>query len=147
MANVPLVNGNRFGWASIKLGLDGNDFTDFTTISYKATQSIGKVRGRGHRKIGRTRGESDSEGSFTLLKAEADLLIQALGPGFMTGKRDFPITVQYSETEESQIITDELHEVRIVDLENNPAQGTDPASVTFSIDIGWLVLNGIDPQE
>lgn len=147
MANVPLVNGNRFGWASVKLGLDGSDFTDFTAVSYKASQSIGKVRGRGHRKIGRTRGESDSEGSFTLLKAEADLLIQALGPGFMTGKRDFPITVQYSETGESQIITDELHECRVIDIENNPAQGTDPASVSFTIDIGWLVLNGVDPQE
>lgn len=147
MKNVPLINGNAFGWASISLGLDGNDFSDFTAISYKASQAIGKVRGKGHRKKRRTKGESDSEGSFTLLKAEADLLIQALGPGFMTGKRDFPITAQYSETGESQIITDELHECRITDVENNPSQGSEPATVTFTIDIGWVTLNGVDPQE
>jgi len=147
MAKSPFINGNRFGWASISLGLDGNDFTDFTAISYTASQEVGKVRGKGHRKRGRTKGESDSEGSFTLLKAEADLLIQALGPGFMTGKRDFPITVSYSETGESQVITDELIDCRVTSIENSREPGTDAAAVTFNIDIGQVILNGVDPQE
>lgn len=147
MATPPLVNGNKYGWASISLGLDGDDIDGFTAISYKASQTPGKVRAKGHRKKGRTKGESDSDGSFTLLKASADRLIKKLGPGFMTGKKDFPVTVQYSDTGESEIITDELFEVRVTDVENNPAMGSEPATTTFTIDIGWMLLNGIDPQE
>lgn len=148
MANKnSFINGNRYSWVSIGLGIDGADTEDFIAISYKASQEIGKVRGKGHRKRGRTKGNSDSTGSFTLLKAEANRLIKRLGPGYMTGKRDFPITVSYSETGESQIITDELIDCRIIDTDDTRDPGTDAAAVVFQLDIGQILYDGIDPQE
>lgn len=144
---VPMINGNRYGWASISLGLNGIQYDEFTAITYRASQEIGKVRAKGHRKLGRTKGESDSDGSFTMLKKKADLLIQALGPGFMTGAFDFPITVSYSETTESAVVTDELVSCRIIAVENAPAQGTEPATTVFTIDIGGIIFNGVDAQE
>lgn len=143
----PFVNGNRYGWASIVLALDGDEYEGFTAISYRPTQEIGKVRGKGHRKIGRTRGQSDSTGSFTLLEADFNRLVKKLGPGFMTGKRDFPITVSYSETGESEIITDELIDCRIIDIDKTRDQDTAASAVVCEIDIGKMKLNGIDPQE
>lgn len=144
---TPFINGNRYGWASISLGIDGVDEEEFIAITYTSSQEIGKVRGKGHRKRGRTKGESDNEGSFTLLKKHANALIKRLGPGFMTGKRDFPIAVSYAETAEAQIITDDLEGVRIINVEDTREPGTDAAAVQFNIDIGRILYDGVDPQE
>lgn len=144
---TPIINGNKYGWASISLGIDGTDQTEFTAINYTVSQEIGKVRGKGSRKRGRTKGDSDSEGSFTLLKKQGQALVKKLGKGFMAGKRDFPIVVSYDETGEDEIITDSLLSCRIITVENAPAQGTEPATMVFTIDIGAVLLNGIDPQD
>lgn len=142
-----MINGNRYGWASISLAINGIQYEEFTAISYRASQEVGKVRGKGHRKIGRTKGQSDSEGSFTLLKRDADKLIKDLGPGFMTGNKDFVVVVSYSETAEGDIVTDTLESCRIITIENTPAQGAEPATTVFTIDVGGILLNGVNVQE
>lgn len=145
--DIPFINGNQYGWSSIGLGIDGADEEGFTAISYTASQEIGKARGKGHRKHGRTKGESDSEGSFSLRKKQANALIKKLGPGFMTGKKDFPITVSYAETGDSEIITDELQGCRIINVEDAREPGTDALVTVFQLDIGRIIYDGIDPQE
>lgn len=139
------VNGNRFGWASTAISILGDDTPDMQDISYKPKVDIGKARGKGSRTHGRTRGESDADGSFTLLKSTASKLIKKLGPGFMSGKKDFAISVSYSEIGEDEIITDELFGVRIVGCEDNPKQGTEPLTTKFDFHIMRIKLNGIDP--
>lgn len=143
----PFINGNRYDWSSIGLGIDGEDSLHFRSINYKSTQEIGKVRGKGHRKRGRTKGESDSTGSFSLLKREANALKKRLGNGFMTGKNDFPITVSYSEETEGPIIIDTLEDCRIIDIDDAREPGTDALVTVFTIDIGRVLYDGIDPQE
>ncbi|RYZ65436.1 MAG: hypothetical protein EOP08_06995 [Proteobacteria bacterium] len=143
----PFINGNRYGWGSIELGIAGVDQEGFTAISYKASQDVGKVRGKGHRKKARTKGESDSTGSLTLLKKDANKLYKVLGPGFMTGNNDFPITVNYSENAEDEPITDTLKSCRIIDINDDPQQGSEPLTVTLELDIGSILYDGIDPQE
>lgn len=147
MAINPFINGNRYGWSSIELGIDGVDEEGFTAISYKSTQEKGDVRGKGHRRKARTKGQSSNTGSLTMLLADARKLMKKLGPGFMTGKSDFPITVNYSDNAEDEPITDELLSCRIIDVNDEPQQGSDPATTTFELDIGTILYDGIDPQE
>ncbi len=147
MAKLEFINGNRFGWSSMELGVNGVDIEGFTALNYKSTQEVGQVRSKGHRPISRTKGQSSHTGSLTLLKTDAQRLYARLGNGFMTGKRDFPIIVHYSESAEDEPITDELRNCRITDIEDNPQQGSEPLTVTLALDIGRIIYNGIDPQE
>jgi len=144
MADSPIINGNAYSWASIKAAIDGIDTPDFTEITYGGSLEIGKVRGMGTRVRATTAGEADSEGSFSMLKKQASVLIKAMGNGFM--RKRFPITISYDEEGEGGIITDELFGVRITKVEDAPKQGTEAAQTKFDIHIMRMKLNGVDPH-
>jgi hypothetical protein len=145
MPDTPLINGFKYGWASLELGVQGARFLDFTEINYSVKGEIGKVRGQGIRVIGRTRGEADYEGSFSMLKAQFERLKTGLGGhGFML--QTFPITVNYRETEgEGAPITDSLLGARITSIDNSHKQGTEALVVKCDLHIMRVYLNGDDP--
>lgn len=143
--NLQVLNGNRYGWSSLELGVDGVDQPEVQELSYKPTQDIGKMRGKGNRVLGTTDGESDAEGKMVLGLKQATLLEKQLGNGFM--RKKFPMTVSYDEDGEGGIVTDELVGVQIIGREVNPKVGTDPITVTYDLHIMQLKLNGIDPHE
>jgi hypothetical protein len=146
MADELTINGHRYSWASIEFHIKGERFPDVTEISYSTSGEPGLVRGTGMRVIGDTRGEADNEGSITMLKSQADRLIQSQGNGFMLKR--FNISVSWKEDEgEGGIITDTLEGVRLTNIENNPSQGTDAATVSFDMHIFRIKYNGIDPFE
>lgn len=145
MATNPVINGNVFSWASVEVGVDGVDTPDFTEVNYKASQDIGKARGTGTRVKGTTAGESDGEGSFSMLKGQASKFIKQLGHGFLKKKR-ISLTVNYQDDGEDEIITDELISCRITNVEDNPKQGTEPLTTKFDIHILRMKLAGIDPH-
>lgn len=145
MATNPTVNGNVYSWASVEAAIDGVDTPDFIEVNYSASQDIGKARGMGTQLKGTTAGESDGEGSFSLLKGQAAKFIKQMGPGFMK-KRRFALTVSYAEEGEGEIITDELFSCRITKFEDNPKVGTEPLSVKFDIHIFRMKINGVDPH-
>lgn len=145
MATNPTINGNVFSWASVELALDGVDTPDFTEVNYTASQDIGKARGMGTRLKGTTAGESDGEGSFSMLKGQATKFIKQLGHGFLKKKR-IGLVVSYQEDGEDEITTDELIACRIIKVENNPKIGTEPLTVKFDLHIMRMKLAGIDPH-
>lgn len=144
MADTPIINGHAYSWASIVAALDGVDTPDFTEFMYSPSQEIGKVRGMGRRVKGTTVGESDGEGSFTMLKGQAAKWIKQMGDGFMT--IPFNVTISYDEDGEGGIVTDELFGCRITKVEDAPKQGTDAATVKFDFHILRMKLNGVDPH-
>lgn len=144
MADTPIINGNMYGWASVKPAIDGVDAPDITEINYSPSMDPGKVRATGTRVRGTTAGEADAEGSFTMLKREASVFIKRMGNGLM--KKKFPITVTYEEDGEGELITDELFGCRITKIEDNPKQGTEPVTTKFDLHIMRLKLNGVDPH-
>lgn len=144
MADTPVINGHRYGWASIGIQLEGVETPDFTEFTYSAKQEIGKVRGMGTRVLGTTQGESDGEGSFTMLKKQASAFIKSMGSSFM--KKKWAATVSYDEDGEGGIITDELTGCQITNVEDSPKQGTEPAMTKFDFHIMRMKLNGQDPH-
>lgn len=144
MANTPIINGSRYGWASVELAQEGVDQPEFTELSYSAMQEVGDVRGKGTRIRGTTPGESSCEGSVTLTLGQAAIFEAALGAGFM--KKKFALTVSYSEAAEGAVITDELFGCQITNRTVNPQQGTDPITVSYDLHILRMKLNGLDPH-
>lgn len=140
MADFPLVNGNRFSWASIVLNANGTEITGITEISYSHKLEPGTVRGAGPWKAGRTRGEYTAEGSLTLLRSDWDAFRDSLGDGFL--EIDFTTSVSYSEVAEGPVVTDELVGCRIKGPEHSPSQGTDPTTVQLPLDILYILENG-----
>jgi len=145
MADTPIINGHRYGWASIEAKVDNTVAEDFTEITYSTKADPGKARGRGARVKATVRGEADHEGSITMHKAAAQAFIAKLGKGFMTKK--FPIVVSYSEAAEGAVITDRLTGCQITSMEDTPKQGNESVMVKFDLHIMRIKYNGVDPFE
>lgn len=145
MADYALINGHRYGWASIEAHLEGEVARDFTEINYSTDNDPGEARGKGMRVIGRTRGEAKHDGSMTMNKAEAQKFIARLGNGFTL--KSFGITVSYEEAGEGGVITDRLIGCRIKKIEDAPKVGNEPLTVKFDLHIMRITYNGFDPFE
>lgn len=145
MADNPVINGHKYGWASIEANVNSTIAREFTEITYSTKGDPGKARGAGMRVLGRTRGEADHEGSISMLKKEANAFIARLGKGFML--KSFPITVSYDETGDGGVVTDKLTGCRITDVEDSPKQGNEPLQVKFSLHIMRIEYNGVNPFE
>jgi hypothetical protein len=148
MADTATINGHRFGWSSVSLGIDGVDQEDFTEINHKWSTERGKVRGKGSRVKAFTEGEHDVEGDISVLKSAWPKILKALKDKYGSIKKaSFTITIQTSDTGESEIVTEELIGCRIAGGEDAIKQGTDPLSVKVPLHILRYKINGIDPQE
>lgn len=143
MADFPLINGNRFGWASIILSADDKEYNGFTAIDYEHSLEPGIVRGAGPWKAGRTRGEYDAEGSLTMLRSDWDQMRGSFGAGYL--EKDFQISVSYSEDAEGQVVTDELVGCRVTNVEYSHSQGTDALTVSLTLNIMYILEDGQEP--
>jgi hypothetical protein len=136
----PRVNGKFCDFADITVFINGKPFIGIKEISYKASREPGKVRGTAPKVLGRTRGEFDAEGSFTMYQEDAVAFRSALGPGYM--EQDFNITVIY-QPKGGLLVTDNLIGCCLTEDDQSHSQGTDPLEQKFSIHILDLLLNGI----
>lgn len=143
MADFPLINGNRYSWASVVFSMADIEIDDVTEISYSHKLESGTVRGVGPWKAGRTRGEYDAEGSVTLLRSAWDSLRAQLGNGYL--ESDFTVTVSYSEEGEGDVVTDTLVGCRIQNVEHSPSQGTDALTVALTLSVLYILENGVEP--
>lgn len=142
MADFPKINGHLYSFASAEANVNGTIITGFTEISYTQTLEPGIFRGTRSEKLGRTRGEHNVEGSFSMYKEDYNDLIATLGNGYM--EATFPITVNYSEIN-SPIVTDVLTACRITSEEDSHSQGTDALVIAVDLDILYMTRNGLLP--
>jgi hypothetical protein len=147
MASYPNINGTSHDWSSIEidLGEDAGIFIGISELTYSDNLEPGEAMGTSAQKLARTRGVYSAEGSITMLKRDATEFIAALGQGFK--ERVFDITAMYSDEGAGDVITDKLFGARIGSTEGGGSQGSDPLSVTYSIDILRISWNGYDPLE
>lgn len=143
-----LINGMRYDFSSIELNILGIPFTLVTEINYSDSLEPGTLRGTSPKKLGRTRGEYDAEGSITIYKADYNqlttlLLPLALGGGFM--EAPFLITVMYQEVRSEGLITDTLRGCRIVSNDSSNSQGGDPSMMSIDLNIMEILWNGKRP--
>lgn len=140
--DFPLINGHRYGWASINLDIDGFEELHITEITYSHTLEPGIVRGAGAQVAGATRGEYSAEGSITFNKEGWDAIVDRFGHGFF--ERKFRATVNYAE-DGQPVTTDELVGCRFTSSEKGGSQGTDGLTVTAPIFITYIIENGKMP--
>lgn len=152
---IPMINGARFSWASVQIGLAGKKTIGVKSINYKDPLKPGKVRGTNAQVIGRTRGNYDAEGSITVYREDfldiitylatligvtSGLSPNGLPPGFK--EVAFDITVAYSEVPASPVQMDVLKGCRITDSEMDGSEGEDALAMKLSLDILVISWNG-----
>lgn len=141
-----LINGIRYDFSSIELNIFGKTFTEVQEISYSESLEPGILRGTSAKKLGRTRGEYDAEGSITFYLGAFDqfttlLSAKAAGRGWMT--QSFLITVIYQElVGGGPIVTDVLRGARVTNVDKSHSSGGDALQVTCDLDIIEVISNG-----
>jgi len=138
----PLINGDRYDFASIVFHINGDVVLGVKEISYKNSRERGEVRGTHPQKLARTRGQYKSEASATLYRREFDELVQKLGEGYM--EIVFPITVSYAN-DGQPLVTDTIVGCTITEDDHSNSSGTDPTEVKITFDPMYILVNGVAP--
>lgn len=138
----PLINGVRASWGDIEFRIRNARNLGVTEISYSQEQEPQPVYGAGVKPIGRTRGQVKPEASMTMLKEEADLLIETLGDGY--GEVSFDIGVQYrlDGLGVGKVHSDAILGVRITKIEQSPSVGSEALTCKISLSVMDVLLNG-----
>ena len=149
MAVIPaidtLLGDNRYDFSSLEASFNGVIFTGITEISYTQSLTPGIQRGASARKLGRTRGEYDATGSFTMYKEDYSQLIAALaaaGIGSLRGYGELPFVITAVYEEGGRIKVDKLKGARITNDEDSHSQGSDILVVSAEIDLIEIERDG-----
>lgn len=136
-----MINGKAYGYESISFRIDGGaEELSVSEISYSHKLTPGIARGTSAKKLGRTRGQYEADGGFTMDKDTAARLITALGPAYMT--REFGILVSYRELG-MDLVSDYLMRCRIVGEDDAHTAGGEALATKFTLDVMELKKNGI----
>ena len=139
------IGGHAWDLSSVEVAFGELIITRFTSLDYSESLSPSTLRGASSGKLGRTRGEYDSTGSFTLYKPDLQRLLVALsakGGGAGYGEVPFDIKAVYGELA-TGTVTDVLEQVRITNLGDSHSTGGDALVVDVDIDIIQIDRNGL----
>lgn len=89
----PLIDGNRYSWASVKISFGAATFIGVKSINMNEKVDPAKIHGTGQNIIGATAGMYDADGDVEVYQEEADQIISSLGTGW--GNKRVTIQVQY----------------------------------------------------
>ncbi len=142
MADVPLINGITYDYASIEIQIDGDIYQGVTAVNYDDTLEPGVARGTSPQWLGRTTGDYEATGSFTILKGSANQIRTQLGNGCMT--KVFDVVINYAP-DGNDLITDELIDCRISSMADGHAQGVDALFEDWNLSVRKVKRNGVDP--
>lgn len=106
MNNIPLINGIRHSWASVKVNLLGRTVSGITAIKYDDKQEKVNNYGAGIYPVSRGYGKYEASASITLHSYEIDAIQRALGPGKRIQEiPPFDIVVSYLASNTDQVVT------------------------------------------
>jgi len=151
MATFPLINGLERDWSSVEISVSGGDTSTIyfgcKELTWSQSREPGVVRGAGSaKKLARTRGEYDAEGTMVMWSTQADELIAQLkligdadGLGWMEVSVDITISFTSPGVPFSVV---KLEGVNLISDEGGGSQGTDPLERSFDLDILDIDDNG-----
>ena len=144
--SYPLVNGNRFSFASIELSMAaGGRFIGFTAINYSDNLERGEVRGAHPMILGRTREDYKAEADAELFKSEAQLFLEYLGEGYMEKEFDVVVCYQEFDTASIPLVVDILKSCSIKKIEDAHTQGTEGLKMKLELNPLYILRNGKTP--
>lgn len=149
--NIPLINGNRYSFASIELRLLGQRYYGVKSINYSDSLEPGEVRGTDPQLIGRTRGKYSADASIEMYLREFDdfssklaSLAASVGLPSATGYMEVPFDVIVSYAEDgAPVITHEIIGARIKKSDHSNTEGSDAISVKNDLHVMVIVKNGV----
>lgn len=148
--DIPLINGHAPDHARAEIDIDGTIYQGVKELTWSDGREPGIVRGSGSaKKIARTRGEYDAEGTMVMWYEQAREVIAALGAAGAASRLgwmevDCNITVSMSMPD-GTISTTKLLGVNLISREGGGSQGTDPYEVSFDLDIMDIVDGSYRP--
>ncbi len=141
-----LINGHRYDFSSIEANAGPLSFTNFQAVSYTDKLDPGSQRGQSSKKLGRTRGEYDADGSVTLLKEDTQTLISQLAllgqGGYMEAVWDLNITYSGGLLDLLPQ-ADMLIGCRIIEIGDDHSVGNDVLVNVISLDLMELTRGGL----
>lgn len=147
MADYPNTSGLEADWAAAEIDINGTIYLGIKEMMFTTTREPGVIRGSGSaRKLARTRGELNVEGTLVMWHSQAHELIAALaaagvdsGLGYMEVSFDITFTVKSNGITTH---TNKLLGCNIVSDEGGGSQGTDPLERSFDLDIMDVEVDG-----
>lgn len=95
--NTPIINGEKYSWAKVRILMDGLPKIGINAINYSDEQAIEAEYGAGDAPVGYRMGDIAYEGSVTLHKEEVELLQLAAPNGRLQEIAPFDIVVSYAK--------------------------------------------------
>jgi hypothetical protein len=149
MADEIRVNGNQLSWGSIKLKLNGEDFSGFTAISYADKRERVKAYGMGrhHAPRGRSRGKYTIDpvkltGWKSSVATFREELARISPTGLTYGDVEFQIVVMYSEANDGPIVV-EINGCVWVGNTSSEEENPDPLKEEIEVDAMGIKRNGL----
>ncbi len=141
-----LINGHRYDFSSLEANFGPLSFTSFQALSYSDSLEPGQQRGQSAKKLGRTRGEFNAEGSITILKEDLPsllVILTGLGQGgYMEAVWDLTATYSSGLADPNPSV-DLLQGIRITEISEAHSVGTDVLVNELTLDIMDLSRNGL----
>lgn len=142
----PLVNGNYYSFANIEWRIDGLFITGIKSVNYGHKVNSQFVRGTNPLPLGMTQGQYEPHADVELFRPQFNLLVAALGNGYMNVSSSMTITYGNAlDNAGLPTVTDTLIGVKITQVELTNADGVDASSVKLTLMPLQILLNGINP--
>jgi hypothetical protein len=123
MANFPtLINGIEYSWSTITITVNGTPVAGATSINYTQTRTKENIYGAGDQPVSRGRGNTEYEGSLTLLKSELEALKNSSPNRNILKIPPFTITVSFVP-EGAQPVSEVLKYVEFTEQPFDGSQG------------------------
>lgn len=149
MADAIRVNQNVYSWGSIEIKVADETFSGFTAVKYGDKRTRTKIYGQGkaHAPRGRSRGKYEtSDGSLKGAKSTIQALRAKLASlsadGVSYGDVEFPIVINYVESDETPITVDLLRCV-LTGGDTQEEENPDPLQEEIGIDYMYVKRNGL----
>lgn len=148
------VNNRDYDFSDIQLRVEGKAPVAITikAVAYKLNRTVGKLFANTPKKLKRTRGQLDPDGSIRIPRYQLDDLLDALAESSETGAYGdalFNVTVTYG-TDNQETQTDVLEDCLLLDIDTSHESGVDGLELTLPLDILDISYNGKkmfnDPQ-
>lgn len=149
MADEKRINGAQVSWGSIKLKVDGETFSGFTSLSYgdKLEVVVGYGMGKHHAPRGRSAGKYIVDpvklaGPPSTMNALREKLASLSSDGISYGQVDFLIVAQYVEANEVPM-TVEIERCRYVATVENREESAELLKDEVEISAMLIRRNGL----
>lgn len=131
------INGKLYDFSSVEIVVNNIAYQNVTEISYSHGLEPGILRGTGAMWRGRSRGQYESDASFSIYKEDHAALITALASGGIRGymEQEFRILVSYREAGANLPVCDRLEGCRIKRDDDSHSSGGDVIIVKVDLSV------------